>query len=245
MSSSGGRGGGRADDHAAGEAVRLAELADDAAQARPLLARLDLARDADVVDRRHEHEEPAGHRHVRGEPGALRAERLLDHLDEDLLPLAQQLLDLRPAAARRALRARRRPPSPPPPRPRRPDSRRSNSSSVSTTSADVEEAVALEADVDEGGLHAGQDLRHPSLVDVADDAALALALDEDLGDQVVLEDGHLRLVAVRGDDHLLGHHEPLHGARAAGTAGHGGASEAGAPRPVLSCRILVRPCTRP
>ena len=45
---------------------------------------------------------------------------------------------------------------------------------------DVEEPVALEADVDEGGLHAGQHLRDPALVDVADDAALPLALDEDL-----------------------------------------------------------------
>ena len=70
---------------------------------------------------------------------------------------------------------------------------------------DVEEAVALEADVNERRLHAGQHLRHPALVDVADDAALPLALDEDLDDQVVLEDGHPRLVAVRGDDHLLVH----------------------------------------
>ena len=70
---------------------------------------------------------------------------------------------------------------------------------------DVEEAVALEAEVDEGRLHAGQDLGDPALVDVADDAALPLALDEDFGDLVVLEDGHHRFVAVRGDDHLLGH----------------------------------------
>ena len=48
-----------ADDHAAGEAVLLAELADDAAQAAALLARFDLPRHADVVDGRHEHEEPA------------------------------------------------------------------------------------------------------------------------------------------------------------------------------------------
>ena len=75
---------------------------------------------------------------------------------------------------------------------------------------DVEEAVALEAEIDEGGLHAGQDFRDPALVDVADDAAVAFALDEDFGDQVVLENGHHRLVAVRGDDHLLVHHELLH-----------------------------------
>ena len=36
----------------------------------------------------------------------------------------------------------------------------------------------------------GSTLRDPALVDVADDAALALALDEDFGDEVVFEDGH-------------------------------------------------------
>ena len=88
-------GGGGADDDAAGEAVRLAELADDAAQAAALLARLDLARDADVIDRRHEHQEAARHRHVRGEARALGAERLLDDLDEDLLAFLEQVFDLR------------------------------------------------------------------------------------------------------------------------------------------------------
>ena len=70
---------------------------------------------------------------------------------------------------------------------------------------DVQEAVALETEIDERGLHAGQDFRDPAFVDVADDAALPLALDENFGDEVVFENGHDRLVAVRGDDHLLGH----------------------------------------
>jgi hypothetical protein len=70
----GGRG---ADDDAAGEPVLGPELADDAAQAGALLARLDLAGDADVIDRRHEDQEAAGHRHVRGDAGPFGAERLL------------------------------------------------------------------------------------------------------------------------------------------------------------------------
>ena len=70
---------------------------------------------------------------------------------------------------------------------------------------DVEERVAFEAYVNKGGLHAGQHLRDPALVDVADDAALILALDEDLDDLVVLEDGDTRVVPARGDDHLLVH----------------------------------------
>ena len=70
---------------------------------------------------------------------------------------------------------------------------------------DVEKRVALEAYVNKGGLHAGQHLRDPALVDVADDPALILALDEDLDDLVVLEDGNARVVPARGDDHLLVH----------------------------------------
>jgi hypothetical protein len=54
-------------------------------------------------------------------------------------------------------------------------------------------------------LHAGQDLRDPALVDVADDATLAFAFDEDFRNQIVFENGHHRFVAVGGDDHLLGH----------------------------------------
>src|SRR5581483_4028115 len=70
---------------------------------------------------------------------------------------------------------------------------------------DVQEAVAFEADVDERGLHAGKHFRNPALVDVADDAALPFPFDEDFGDEVVLEDGHHRLVPVGRDDHFFGH----------------------------------------
>src|SRR6185295_16743508 len=200
-----------ADDDAAGEPVRLAELADDAAEPAALLTRFDLAGDADVIDRGHEHQEPARHRDVGGEAGALGAERLLDDLDDDLLAFLEELLDLllRPILAI-ALRAALR-----------------SAATVGVAAGlivvvagelveldegvddvgDVEEAVALEAEVDEGGLHAGQDLRDPALVDVADDAAVPLALDENLSDQVVFEDGHHGLVAIGGDDHLLVHHQ--------------------------------------
>ncbi len=199
MSSLGRPGGGGADDDAAGEAVGFAELADDAAQPRALVARFDLARHADVIDRRHEHQKPSRHRDVRGQPRALGAERLLDDLDQDLLAFLQQVLDLR------LLRAR-------------PRDVPAGGLVVVVAGlellellervddlGDVEKAVALEADVDEGGLHAGQDFRDPALVDVADDAALPLAFDEDFGDEIVFENGHHGLVAIRGDDHLLGH----------------------------------------
>ena len=71
--------------------------------------------------------------------------------------------------------------------------------------ADVEKAVALEAEVNEGRLHAGQHFGYPALVHVAHHAARALALDEDLGNLIVLEDRDPCFVGARGDDHLLAH----------------------------------------
>jgi hypothetical protein len=70
---------------------------------------------------------------------------------------------------------------------------------------DVEKRVTLEADVNERGLHPGEDLGDPPLVDIADDTARFLALDEDLDDLIVLEDGDPRVEVARGDDHLLVH----------------------------------------
>jgi len=70
---------------------------------------------------------------------------------------------------------------------------------------DVQERIALQPDVNEGGLHAGEDFRDPALVDVANDAALPLALDEDLDDLIVLEDRDPRFEVAGGDDHLLVH----------------------------------------
>src|SRR5688572_19594146 len=77
----------------------LPELADDAAQARALVAAVDLARDADVIDGRHEHQEAPWQRHVAGQARTLGAERLLGHLDDDVLAFLQQLFDLRLGAA--------------------------------------------------------------------------------------------------------------------------------------------------
>ena len=191
--------GGGADDDAAGEPVGLAELAHDAAQPAALLARLDFARHADVIDRRHEHQETARHGDVRGQPCALGAERLLDDLDEDLLALLEEILDFR-------LRRGRHCPVP------------FAGSALFFARfelvelferiddvGDVKEAVALEAEIDEGGLHAGEDLADPAFVDVADDAPLPLPFDEDFGGEIVFENGHHGFVAVGGDDHLLRH----------------------------------------
>ena len=222
----------RPDDHAACEAVLFAELPDDAAEARALFARLDLARDADVIDRRHEDEEAPGHGDVRGEPRAFGAQRLLDDLDEDLLPFFQQVFDAAPAAAagdRGSIasatigpddldRAAARRPWPRPPRPSAAGTPWHRRCVVLVAGFEplefldrvddlrnVQERVALEPDVDEGRLHPRKHLGHSSFVDVANDAALILAFDENFDDLIVLENRHARVVARRGDDHLLVH----------------------------------------
>src|SRR5439155_1440995 len=51
------------------------------------------ARDAEALAVRHEDDEPSGQRDLHRQPRALRLHRVLDGLDEDLLPAAQQVLD--------------------------------------------------------------------------------------------------------------------------------------------------------
>ena len=63
----------------------------------------------------------------------------------------------------------------PPPRPRAADLHAGEHDLI-----DVQEAVLLQADVDERGLQAGQDVVDLALVDVADDRAPAAALDVEL-----------------------------------------------------------------
>jgi hypothetical protein len=67
---------------------------------------------------------------------------------------------------------------------------------------DVEEAVLLEADLDERGLHPGQDVVDAAQVDVARDRAALGPLEIDLRDLPVLEDGDVALADVDGDDQL-------------------------------------------
>src|SRR5207342_1585769 len=71
--------------------------------------------------------------------------------------------------------------------------------------------VALEADVDEGGLHPGKDVVDLPLVDVADDRSPAASLDVELGDVALaafglrLEDGDPCLAAIGGHQNCFFH----------------------------------------
>jgi hypothetical protein len=148
-----------ADDHAAGEAVRLAELAHDRAQPAPPVPRLDLARHADVIDGRHEDENRPGIVTCEVSRAPLVPSGSFD-LDDDFGP-AQQFFDLllRPVAIAVAVL----PPASPfgsalPDSPLGSSSSSpaslSNSSIVSMTSS-TRGSSRARADVDEGGLHAG------------------------------------------------------------------------------------------
>ena len=67
---------------------------------------------------------------------------------------------------------------------------------------DVEEAVLLEADLDERGLHPGQHVVDGAEVDVPGDRAPFGALEVDLGDAVVLQHGDALLADVDRDQQL-------------------------------------------
>ena len=212
----------RARDEPAAPAL-LAQVLEDRLQPAPLLVVHDLARDADVLDGRHEDEIAAGQGHVGGDARPLLAERLLDHLHEHFLSRLEHLLDggrpvvvrggggpaARAVAGRRGFLARgrarvaggRRPP------------RLLGGEEVLVELLDdvghVEERVALLADVDERGLHPGEDPGHLPLIEVSDDAAVGFPLDEDLGDDSVVQERDLGLLGGAADDEVLGHGRSL------------------------------------
>ena len=160
---------GGADDHAA---LLRRDLLEDRLQAVALLV-LDAPRDAEAVAVRHEDDEAAGQRDLGRQARALRLHRVLDRLDEHVLAALDQILDLPRALAALELGA--------------------------DDLVDVEEAVLLEADLDERGLHARQHVVDDAEVDVAGDRAALRPLEVDLGDLVVLEHGDALLARVDRD----------------------------------------------
>jgi hypothetical protein len=69
----------------------------------------------------------------------------------------------------------------------------------------VQERGALQADVDEGRLHAGQHARHLAQVHVADQSALERAFDVQLLHRAVLDDRHPRFLRRPVDQDVLLH----------------------------------------
>ena len=137
----------------------------------------------DAAPAGHVHEVAPGQRDLGAQPGALAAHRVLGDLHEHLLAVLERVAD-----AAGALLALRR-----------------------GDLVDVQEAVLLEAEVDERRVDAAQHVLDLALVDVAQVRLPVGALDVDLREAAVLDERHAQLLAVVGDEddlalRLLGGH---------------------------------------
>ncbi len=166
-----------ADDEAAGFVSRQRLL-----QPFPQLGALDLVldalRDADVRLLRQVDEKAPGDADLGRKPRSLGADRILDHLHQDVLTFREQPLDrLRFLCAM----------------------------PVAPDVGDVQEGGPVEADVDEGRLHPGQDARDAPEVDVAHQPAAARTLDVQFLHHTLLHDRDARFLGRDVDEDLFRH----------------------------------------
>src|SRR6185437_12259822 len=129
-----------------------------------------------------------------GEPRALLADRILDHLDQDLLALMDAFADLGRALGVEA-----------------------GQIGQAARLARAQEARTLQPDIDEGGLHAGQHALHAAEDDVADQAVAAAAvgfsaravveadgaLEHEILQPAILDDGDANLTGACVDQDIL------------------------------------------
>ena len=134
---------------------------------------------------RHVHQESTSHRNVSGQTRALVTNRILGHLDQNLVAGLQRMFNL----ARTRFRAQQLP--------------------VQVTY--VNDTVAVGSDIDERRFHAGQDVLHATEVDIADLRGLRVRGNEVLDQQVIFQHTHLsdnaRVVMALALTH---HHRALH-----------------------------------
>ncbi len=139
---------------------------------------LDALGDADVLFLRQVDEQAAGEADLGGQARALGADRVLEHLHHQALALGEDLLDRARALAVLA---------------------------VAPDVGHVQEGGALEADVDEGRLHAGQHAHDLAEVEVADDAAAGGALDVQLLHHALFDDRDAGLLRGEVDEEFDAH----------------------------------------
>src|SRR3954469_9434 len=130
---------------------------------------------------------------MRGKAGALAADGVLDHLDHDFLAFVDEFTDRRhgTVAIRLAF-----------------GGRVSGWKRRANDIGGVQERGAIETDLDEHGLHTGHDALHAALVHVADVAALRCALDVDLLQHAIFDNGHPRLTRCDINQDFLAHTSP-------------------------------------
>ncbi|MNT04563.1 hypothetical protein D3C72_1391460 [compost metagenome] len=131
---------------------------------------------------RQVHQRAPGDAHLRGQPRALGADRVLDHLHHQRLAFEQGLLDGQLGGGAVAVGI-----------PWMPDI------------GHVQEGGALQADVDKGRLHAGQHAHHLAQVDIADQPARERAFDMQFLDGGLLHDGNARLLGRDVDEDVFSH----------------------------------------
>ena len=162
----------------ADDEASLGQLEALADRLQPLaLVVLQAPRDPDPVAVGRVDEEAARERDLRRQARALRPHGILHGLDEDLLASGDQLLDALAVALALELGHH--------------------------DLVHVQEAVAAEADVDERGLHAREDIVDDSLVDVARNRPVRGPTEVDLGDLPVLHDRDGLLEDLHRDEDLL------------------------------------------
>ncbi len=181
---------GAQDEAAAGAAVgRRGQRLHAGAQLLAQLGRADALRDADMAVLRQEDQQPPGDADLRRQPRALGADRVLHDLHGQRLAFEDLALDRQQHAVAIAVALAAR----------------------AEQVGHVQEGRALETDVDERALHAGQHARDLAEVDVADQAALERALEVQLLQDAALDDRDPRLLRRPVDQDVL--HAP-HGSRA-------------------------------
>ena len=181
---------GGADDEAQ---LLRADLVDDLAQPPALPIRADAARDADAARPGGEDEVPSWDRDLRSDARTLGADGLLRDLYHDLLAFLEDRVDLDVAATV----------APAPPRAGA-IAPRSLALRVDVV-AGVEERGLLEADVDKGSLHPGEDARDAPQDHAAHHVAIRAAFDVELGKGGAFEQRDAGLAPLSVDDDFVVH----------------------------------------
>jgi len=125
---------------------------------------------------------------------ALGAERVLDHLNQNLLPFLEQIRDIRVhwiGLLSLVVLG---------------EEHVGEIIENSTGLPDIEECVAAHSNVDKGGLHAWQNPAYPSLVNVADHRRGAVTFRSIRNEARVLKHGHPRFEGIDGEKEIGGHY---------------------------------------
>ena len=151
-------------DGAALETVLNQQFLDEQTQTLTLSVLVDARRNADARASWQQDQVTRRQRYERRQPRTLVAERILDDLDQQAVPFPHEFPYVRQFFGRSVTRI-----------------------AVPRNIRGMQECRTIESNLHECGLHAGKNARHPSIVDITDQAAARRAFDEDFLQYPVLE----------------------------------------------------------